>query len=181
MLRLPECVGSPLSIQSLTGDLQTSHKTVARWVDILERVYAIFRVPPFGAPKIRAVRKEQKHYHFDWTLVESIGFRFENLVACHLLKWVHFKQDTEGEDLELRYFRDVDGREVDFVVVKKQVPILFAEARWSDHALSPHLRYLKVRFPKCRAIQVVGTLKENYHNPDGIEVLSAESFLSELV
>jgi hypothetical protein len=23
------------------------------------------RVPPFGAPRIRAVKKEQKHYHFD--------------------------------------------------------------------------------------------------------------------
>ena len=39
-------------------------------------------------------------------------------MASHLLKWVHFEQDARGRDLELRYFRDTDGREVDFVVVE---------------------------------------------------------------
>ena len=47
--------------------------------------------------------------------------RFENLVGAHLLKWVHFLQDSEGRDVELRYFRDVDGREVDFVVVEDTI------------------------------------------------------------
>ncbi|MGA1838999.1 MAG: hypothetical protein ACMUIU_00085 [bacterium] len=36
----------------------------------------------------------------------------------HLLKWVHYEQDTKGRDLELRYFRDIDGREVDFVITE---------------------------------------------------------------
>jgi len=67
-------------------------------------------VPPFGAAKIRAVKKERKHYHLDWTLVPENGPRFENLVACHLAKWVEFEQDVKGRDVELRYFRDVDGR-----------------------------------------------------------------------
>jgi hypothetical protein len=31
---------------------------------------------------------------------------------------VHFQQDTKGRDLKLNYFRDVDGREVDFVILK---------------------------------------------------------------
>jgi len=46
----------------------------------------IFRIYPFGAPGIRAVKKEAKHYHLDWTVVRDTGKRFENLVACHLLK-----------------------------------------------------------------------------------------------
>jgi predicted AAA+ superfamily ATPase len=124
MMRLPELVGSPLSLNALREDLQVSHKTVDLWVRILERLYALFRVPPFGAPKIRAVKKEQKHYHFDWTLVAAPGARFENVVAAHLLKWVHLEEDARGRDLELRYFRDVDGREVDFVVLENRRPIL---------------------------------------------------------
>ena len=96
VLRLPELVGSPLSINALREDLQVSHKTVASWVRILERLYAVFRLPPFGAPRIRAVKKEQKHYHFDWSLVPDDGGRFENLVASHLLKWVHFEQDAKA-------------------------------------------------------------------------------------
>ena len=36
-LRLPELVGSPLSINALREDLQVSHKTVAGWFRVLER------------------------------------------------------------------------------------------------------------------------------------------------
>ena len=73
---------------------------------------------PLGSPRVRAVKKEQKHYHFDWSVVPDDAARFENLVGCHLLKWVYHEQDTAGRDLELRYFRDTDGREVDFVVTE---------------------------------------------------------------
>jgi predicted AAA+ superfamily ATPase len=65
MLRLPELVGSPLSINALREDLQVSHKSVSNWLGALERLYSIFRLSPLGAPRIRAV-KEQKHYHLDW-------------------------------------------------------------------------------------------------------------------
>lgn len=64
-LTLTERVGSPLSLNALREDLQVSQPTVARWVDALERVYGIFRLPPFGAPRLRAVKKERKHYHCD--------------------------------------------------------------------------------------------------------------------
>ena len=77
---------------------------VAGWLAILERLYAVFRLAPFGAPRIRAVKQAQKHYHFDWSVVPDDGPRFENLVAGHLLKWVHHQQDTQGREVELRYF-----------------------------------------------------------------------------
>jgi len=117
VLRLPQLVGSPLSINALSEDLQLNHATVSRWIEVLERMYAIFRISPFGAPRIRAVKKEQKHYHFDWTLVPEPGLRFENMVACHLLKWVQYLQDGEGRDVELRFFRGFDRGDVDFVLV----------------------------------------------------------------
>ena len=65
MLRLPALGGSPLSVNALREDLQVSHKTLVNWIGALERLYAVFRLPPFGAPRIRAVEKEQKHYHLD--------------------------------------------------------------------------------------------------------------------
>ena len=94
MVRLPELVGSPLSVNALREDPQVSHATVANWLAILERLYALFRVSPFGAPRIRAVKKEQKHY-------PGGAPRFENLVGDHLQKWVHFVQDTEGRGASL--------------------------------------------------------------------------------
>jgi len=180
-MRLPELVGSPLSINAIREDLQVSHKTIASWLHILERLYAIFRIAPFGAPKIRAVKKEQKHYHFDWTLISDNSLRFENLVACALLKWVHFKQDTLGEEIELRYFRDVDGREVDFVVVENHHPMLMVECKWQDVSVSPGLHYLKTRFPHCDAWQISATGQKNYRNALGIRFAPATDFLISLV
>lgn len=181
MLRLPECVGSPLSINSLKDDLMVNHQTVDRWLGILERLYGIFRIPPFGAPTIRAVKKEQKHYHYDWTLVKNRGARFENMVALHLLKWVHYLQDSEGRDVELRYFRDVDKKEVDFIVVEDRTPIIAIECKSKSPKIEQSLRYFKKKFPTCRTIQLLANCDKEYVDKMGIEVLSAKSFLSTLI
>jgi predicted AAA+ superfamily ATPase len=181
MIQLPELVGAPLSINALREDLGVSHKTVAGWVEIFERLYAVVRLAPFGAPTIRAVKKEQKHYHYDWSLVPDDGPRFENLVALHLLKWVHFEQDARGRDLELRYFRDTDGREVDFVVVERRKPILLVEAKWSDAEIDRSLRYLKARFPECDAWQLSATGRKDFVTPEGIRVAPALELLRSFV
>lgn len=181
MLRLPELVGSPLSINAVRQDLEVSHKTLAKWLDIFERLYAIFRLPPFGASKLRAVKKERKHYHADWTVVSDLPARFENLVAAHLLKWVHFVQDTEGRDVELTYFRDVDGREVDFVVTEKGRPVRLIECKWGDADVVRGLKYLKERFPSAEAFQIHATGRKSYETGSGIIVLPALEFLSDLV
>lgn len=183
MLALPERVGSPLSRNSLREDLEINHETVTRWLDIFERLYAIFRLAPFGAPRLRAVKKEQKHYHFDWTLVPDDGPRFENLVASHLLKWIHFQHDSAGRELELRYFRDVDGREVDFVVVERRKPILLVEAKSTWEPASPALRYLKERFPAAEAYQIHlrGGRPGDQVTTDRIRLWPATRFLSTLV
>jgi hypothetical protein len=73
--------------------------------------------------------------------------RFENLVACALLKWVNFQEDALGEEISLNYFRDVDGREVDFVISKAKKPVSFIKCKWSDSSISKGLKYLKTRFP----------------------------------
>jgi predicted AAA+ superfamily ATPase len=180
-LRLPELVGSPLSVNALREDLQASHRAVSRWLDVFERLYAIFRLPPFGAPRIRAVKKERKHYHCDWSCVADDAARFENLVAAHLLKWVHFQVDTEGRELELRYFRDVDGREVDFVVVERRNPVLMVECKWGDAPVAPGLYYLKERFARCEAWQVSAIGVKDFETPEGIRAAPAPVLLARLV
>ena len=181
MLRLPDLVGSPLSINALRTDLQVAHKTVAAWLDAIERLYAVFRIAPFGAPRIRAVKQERKHYHFDWSVVPDPGARFENLVACHLLKWVHHRQDTQGRDLELRFFRDVDGREVDFAILEDRQPVALVECKRADRDIDRGLRYLRKRFPGTNAFQIAMTGDRDFVTPDGIRVMPALDYLRRLV
>lgn len=180
-LRLPELVGSPLSLNALREDLQVTHKTVAKWVAILERLYAVFRLPPFGHPRLRAVKKATKHYHFDWSVVPSRALRFENLLASHLLKWVHYKQDVEGRDFELRYFRDTDGREVDFVVTEDRKPTLLVEAKLSGSKIARDLRYLHQRFPEASAWQLTLDGDKDFETPEGLRVAPPLVLLGQLV
>lgn len=181
VLRMPDLVGSPLSINSLREDLQVSHQSVARWITILENLYMIFRLYPFGAPKIRAVKKEAKHYHIDWTVVKDPAARFENLTACHLLKWCHYLEDTQGRDVELRYFRDIDKREVDFVIMEDDRPVHFIECKKSFRGTNRSLRYLKQRFPETEATQISLEESVDYTDKNGICSQSASHFLSSLV
>ncbi len=179
--RLPECVGSPLSVNSLREDLQLAHHTVSRWIDILENLYSIFRVYPFGSPKIRAVKKEYKHYHFDWNLIADEGARFENMVGFHLLKYAHFIEDTKGYEMELRYFKDKERREVDFVLMQDQKPIHFVEVKLSDKDSSPSLRYLKNKFPHVSATQVQLKHSLDVIDRHGIRVCHVSKLFEELV
>ena len=181
MTRLPELVGSPLSVNSLCEQIQVSHKTVSKWLAILERLYAIFVVLPYGSPKVKAVRKARKHYHFDWSLVPDPAARFENLAASHLLKWANFREDAEGHRAELRYFRDIEGREVDFVVAENGRPVLLVECKSSDREISPSLRYLKQRFPAAPAWQISAAGRHDYVSREGIRVAPALALLKALV
>ena len=180
-LRLPELVGSPLSLNALREDLQIAHKTVSRWMDIFENIYMIFRLAPFGSHLIRAVKKEQKHYHYDWTLVPEMPARFENLVASHLLKWVHYRRDLYGENVELRYFRDTDKREVDFCIIKDLRPQMFVECKWADSSTSSHLHYLRKKFPEAEYYQVSATGSNRFIGKHGITHIPAVEFLARFV
>lgn len=151
---LPSKVGSPLSIKSLREDLNVDHKTVERWVHALENLYLCFRIAPFGAPKVRAVKKEKKLYLWDWSMVPDAGPRFENLVASQLLKYCHWIEDTEGRVMELRFLRDSMKREVDFVVIQDKKPIFAVECKTGDVAVSPALRYFSERTPIPKYFQV---------------------------
>lgn len=147
---LPSKIGSPLSIKNLSSELEVAHKTVSRWLLIFENLYITYRVAPFGDKKIRAVKKEQKLYLWDWSLLLDPGPRFENLVASQLLKHCHRIEDSLGQKMELRYIRDTDKREVDFVVLQNGKPQFAVECKLQEAAPSPHLRYFseRIKIPK---------------------------------
>lgn len=157
--RLPQNVGSVLSINSLREDLEVAFETVRDWLLILENTYGIFRIPPFGAVRIKAVKKEQKLYFWDWAKVPEPSARFENMVALHLLRFVHWQRDVEGNDFELRYFRDVNGHEVDFIILKDKKPWCAIEAKMSEQGLDTNLKYLvqRVKIPYAFQVHFKGT------------------------
>jgi len=175
---LPSKVGSPLSVKSLCEDLQIDHKTAERWLQILENLYVCFRVSPYGAPRVRAVKKERKLYLWDWSSVEGDGPRFENMVASQLLKYCHWIEDTQGFVMELRYLRDTDKREVDFVVLKDSKPVFAVECKSGEKAISPALHYFSERTPIPHFYQT--HLGSKYYSTGKVTVLPFVKLCEEL-
>lgn len=172
---LPDRVGAPLSVKNLAEELQVDFKTALRWIEIFESLYYVFRIPPFGAPRIRAVKKEQKLYLWDWSSVPSEGARLENLIASHLLKFCHFKQDREGYRMELRFLRDVDQREIDFVVLQDRKPLFAVECKTGQSSLSRHIPYFKERTSIPKFYQVhLGSAHQSPMN--GVQILPFGEF-----
>jgi hypothetical protein len=172
-------VGNHFSYKSLGEDLEVSDKTVKRWVQILDSLYYCYLIPPLGSTKIKAIKKAQKLYLWDWSQVEDPGFRFENMVASHLLKLCDYWQDVLGYRSELRYIRDEKGKEVDFVVLRNRKPLFAVECKLSDTDIAPSLLEFKSKLDIPKWYQVHMGSKTRIISPD-YSILPFEKFCEEL-
>ncbi|KKL48427.1 hypothetical protein LCGC14_2325630 [marine sediment metagenome] len=175
---LPNRVGAPLSIKRIRELLQVAHETVERWLKIFERMYYCYRIPPYGSPRIRAVKKEQKLYLWDWSMVPDPGPRFENFVASQLLKYCHFIEDTQGFRMDLRFIRDTDKREIDFVVLKEGSPMFAVECKSGEKNINQSLFYFMERTSIPKFYQVHEGRKD--YEKKGVRVLPIHTFCKEL-
>jgi predicted AAA+ superfamily ATPase len=177
---LPYKVGSLLSINSIREDLEVSHRAVTNWLSILEAFYYQFRIYPFARSNIRSIKKEPKLYLWDWSEVEDTSSRFENMVAVHLLKFCHFIYDYEGYKAELNFLRNVDKKEVDFLVTIENKPWFMVETKLSAKEVDKSIFYFKERLDIPFAYQVV---KETgiHRLIKGVNLVSADRFLSSLI
>ena len=176
---LPNRVGSPLSINSLANDIEANFKTIKRWLGILSSLYYSYQIAPYGSAKIRAVKKEQKLFLWDWSQIENPGIRFENMVGSHLLKYCHFLEDVQGYKMELRFLRDTDKREIDFIVLKDKKPLFAVECKQGEKSISPHLFYFKERtnIPHFYQIHLGKTHRQI---DDKISIMPFEVFCKEI-
>ena len=153
---LRERVGGLVVLSNIAEDLQVSPKTLAHWLEVLERMYVVFVVRPYSKNIPRSLQKPPKVYFFDNNdVLGDDGQRFENLVATHLLKQLHFLEDKTGVRYELAYIRDKEGREVDFAIVKEKKLHALIEAKWCEDTVSKSLRYYAERLKPQVARQIV--------------------------
>jgi predicted AAA+ superfamily ATPase len=177
---LPQKVGAQLSLNALREDLSVAHKTHSTCMYVLEHFYNHYRVYPWFNKTFASLKKEPKLYLWDWTQIENPGARFENIIASHLLKFVHWLYDAAGYKAELHYLRDTQGREVDFLITVNKKPWFAVEAKLSDTAPSAHLQYYEKKLGIPYRYQVVQQPGVDLHIKN-IRVISAATFCAGLV
>lgn len=177
---LPNKAGSLLSLNSLREDLEVSHGSLSRWMMILEKFYYHYRIYPYTNKSIRGLKKEPKLFLWDWSEIDNEGHRFENLVASHLYKLVHYLIDAEGYKAGLHFIRDRDGHEVDFLVTIDKKPWFACEVKLNDDSPSRNLKYFKEKLRIPFAYQISLRSKKRFFS-EGVHVLPASQFLAGLI
>ena len=181
---LAERSGQQLVLSNFAPELGVTVPTVKRWVDLLARLHYGFLVRPWFANVAKALRKEPKWFLRDWSGIRDEGARTETLMACHLLKAVEGWTDLGFGEFELRYLRDKQKREVDFLVVKDQRPWFLVEVKTGDTRLAPALAYFQAQTGAPHAFQAVLDLPfeaEDCFKAERPQVVPALTLLSQLL
>ena len=181
---LRQRVGSPLSLASMARDLNVSPITLKRYLEILEALYIVFVVRPWHHNIARATLQAPKVYFFDTGLVQGDeGVRFENAVACHLLKHLHWQQDAQGKEVDLHYVRTKDGAEVDFCLSHKapagDTLTHLIECKLADSKPHRALARFADQWAGAQAVQVVRNLR-NEQTHGRVQIRRAAAWLLEL-
>ena len=152
---LPSKVGSPLSIQSLSGDLKVSYNTINNWLSVFEKFYLSFSISPWSKNIKRAVHKERKLYLWDAPRIKNKAALFENMIALELFRAVSLWNDFGHGTFSLHYLKNKEKEEVDFLIANDNEPFLLIEAKLSD--IQPSAPLLKFQNAlKTPAVQLVG-------------------------
>jgi predicted AAA+ superfamily ATPase len=121
--------GQLLNLAELARDTDISSNTAKHWLSILQAGFQVHLLQPYHTNVTKRLVKRPKLYFLDtglatylteWSTPDALaagaasGAILETHVLAELLKsWWH-----RGRDPQLYYYRDRDGREVDFVFVQ---------------------------------------------------------------
>lgn len=119
--------GQELNMASMAVEVGVDTKTIQSWIGILESSFIVFLLRPHFRNFNKTITKRPKVYFHDTGLVCSLlgicdmnqlnlhplrGSIFETFVVSELLK----KRTNLGKDINLYYWRDKTGHEVDVVI-----------------------------------------------------------------
>jgi predicted AAA+ superfamily ATPase len=174
-----------VNVATIANQLNVAQTTVTRWINTLQAFYFCYTIKPWFKNVRRSIRKMPKLYLWDWSIIQDAGQKYENFIASHLLKAVHYWTDTGFGTYDLFYLRDKEKREVDFLVIKNQQPWFLVEVKKSKQdRISESLSYYQKELNVPHAFQVVMDMDYidkdcfSYHQP---VIVPASTFLSQLV
>lgn len=133
-------IGSEVSLNELSNSLGLHIDTVSRYLDLLQKVFVIYRLGGFSRNLRKEVAKSSKYYFYDngirnalinnfnsLSLRDDVGKLWENFLMTERLKTLDNKRDFVN-----RYFwRTYDQKEIDLVEEKDGILSTY-EFKYSD-------------------------------------------------
>ncbi len=154
--------GRIVNMRKLSQEIGVAHTTIGSYYQILEDCLIADRVEPLTQSKTRKkLTKSEKYLFFDLGVRrlaaregtrlsrDTMGLIFEQFIGLELLRASHIR----GQGIKIRFWRDPDGPEVDWLIDENGVytPL---EVKWTDDPVPGDVRHLEVflsEYPSARA------------------------------
>lgn len=144
--------GKVVNLRKLSQEIGVSHTTIGAYYGILEDCLIAERIEPLTHSKTRKkLTKSEKYLFFDLGVRrvaaredtkpsrDTLGRIFEQFVGLELLRSARAVSPAP----KIRFWRDPDGPEVDWVVDRNGV-LTPVEVKWTDNPTPADIRHLEV-------------------------------------
>ncbi len=161
-------IGSEVSYTELSAIVGIDKNTVERYVDLLEKSFIIFRLPPYSKNKRKEISKLRKIYFLDIGIRNAIinnfntldmrndvGFLWENFLMMERMK----KREYHNISTDQYFWRTYTQKEID-LVEEREGKLFGYEFKWNTK-----------KIPKAPKDWI-----ENYENAS-YEVITPENYL----
>lgn len=147
-------VASLVNYSSIAKSIGIADKTVAKYIQILEALYIVKLVPSYANNRLKRVVKSPKVHFIDSGLAsyllnvnvessmtgknEFLGNLVESFVYSELIK----HQSYADIDMEIYHYRDIQKKEVDFVLEASNGDVVALEIKSGSNLKSEHFKGL---------------------------------------
>ncbi len=176
--------GQELNYTSLSVEVGADVKTIQSWIGILESSFIIYLLKPYYKNYNKTIVKRPKLYFYDTAIACSLlnitkpdhlvshplkGALFECFVVTEIIK----KQINHGKDINLYYWRDKTGREIDLIIddVSQIIPVEIKAGKTIHNEFFKNIRYWFKLTGENKG-KVIYAGEEDQKRSEGIDVIS---------
>jgi uncharacterized protein len=123
---LAESAGSNLSYSKISNICELNQRDVRKYLEFMNKTFVVYLVNPFFTNKLKEIVKQPKTYFFDIGFLNHIlsfgvssGKKLEQVAMMELVK----------AGFDIKYWRDKQDREMDFIVYKDNKIIIGLESK----------------------------------------------------
>ncbi len=171
--------GGQFEITKAASTLSLGRATVDAHLDALRIMLAATLVRPFHGGGVKELTKMPKVYAFDTGFVSYARAWNPLRPSDYGLLWEHVvleQLQALRPEAQVQYWRDAEGREIDFVIPGDRGAVDAIECKWSvDEFESKTLRLFRSYYPRGRNFLIVPRSGEPYPKAYGDLVITVAS------
>lgn len=167
--------GGIFEANKFANPCEVSRTTIANYLSVLEATYVAHVLRPYSTYRKTEIVAAPKVYMFDTGFVSYYRGLHDLKTMDMGLLWEHYVLNELQANLQsrqIRYWRDKQGHEVDFIVVRRGQPPLAIEAKLTSRDFDfANLRVFMRQYPQSQAIVVASDLTRSITRvADGISL-----------